>query len=65
VAVEPSGEPRPYVLVRGGLEALIARPVFYELAEMAEERATPGGDEFGVASNGAWFALGPAEADRP
>jgi hypothetical protein len=65
VAVEPSGEPRPYVLVRGGLEALISRPVFYELAEMAEERAARGGVELGVASNGAWFALGPVEADRP
>jgi hypothetical protein len=65
VAVEPSGEPRPYVLVRGGLEALITRPVFYELAEMAEERAAPDGGELGVASNGAWFALGPAEAARP
>lgn len=50
------GEPRPYVHVRGGLEALITRPVFYELAEMAQER----GGELGVVSNGAWFGLGPA-----
>ena len=50
------GEPRPYVHVRRGLEALISRPVFYELAEMAETR----GAELGVASNGAWFAIGPA-----
>ena len=27
--------PRPYLLVRGGLEALVARPVFYDLAERA------------------------------
>src|SRR6516165_108596 len=33
--------PRPYLHVRGGLDALIARPVFYELVEMAEERETP------------------------
>lgn len=58
VAVDAAGEPRPYVLVRGGLEALIARPVFYELAEMAQAR----GDELGVESNGAWFAIGQAEA---
>jgi hypothetical protein len=54
-----AGEPRPYVHVRRGLEALIARPVFYELAQMARERATPAGPMMGVTSHGAWFALGP------
>lgn len=33
-----SKEPRPYVLVRGNLEALIGRSVFYELVEMAQEK---------------------------
>lgn len=56
VETAADGEPRPYLHVRRGLEALIARPVFYELVEMAEER----GRELGVSSNGAWFALGPA-----
>jgi hypothetical protein len=56
VEVAGDGEPRPYVHVRRGLEALIARPVFYELVEMADER----GGRLGVASNGAWFDLGPA-----
>jgi uncharacterized protein len=65
-----SGEPRPYIHVRRGLEALIARPVFYELAEMASERETPDGPAMGVFSNGAWFAIGPPEtsssrADSP
>lgn len=59
-----TGEPRPYLHVRRGLEALIARPVFYELAEMAEPRATPEGEVMGVESNGAWFAVGPVEAPR-
>jgi hypothetical protein len=54
------GEPRPYLHVRRGLEALIRRPVFYELVEMAEERDTPEGPTLGVASNGGWFPLGPA-----
>lgn len=62
VAFGADGEPRPYVHVRRGLEALIARPVFYELAEMAEPRATAEGEMLGVASNGAWFALGAPEA---
>jgi hypothetical protein len=59
-----TGEPRPYVHVRAGLEALIARPVFYELAEMAVERDTPEGRWFCVRSNGVWFAVGPVEAQR-
>jgi uncharacterized protein len=61
IAAGAGGEPRPYVLVRGGLEALITRPVFYELVELAEER----GGELGLASAGAWFPLGPAEATTP
>jgi hypothetical protein len=57
---EATGEPRPYVHVRRGLEALIARPVFYELAEMAKPRDLDEGRRMAVASNGAWFAVGPA-----
>ena len=54
-----SEEPRPYVEVRRGLEALIARPVFYELCELAEERETPQGPQLQVESAGAWFAVCP------
>jgi hypothetical protein len=57
VETDPAtGEPAPYVKVRRGLEARLARPVFYELVEMAERR----GEIVGVMSNGAWFPLGPA-----
>ncbi len=55
-------EPRPYLHVRRGLEALIARPVFYELADMATEQDTPEGPMMGVTSGGAWFSIGPALA---
>lgn len=58
------GAPRPYLHVRRGLEALIARPVFYELVEMARERETPDGPTLGVASNGAWYPVGPAGAHQ-
>ncbi len=64
VEVSADGEPRPYLHVRRGLEALIARPVFYELVDMAAERATPEGLTLGVESGGAWFAIGPPEAHR-
>ena len=60
VETDAEGEPRPYLHVRRGLEALISRPVFYELVEMAQERATPHGRRLGVSSNGAWFELGAA-----
>ena len=50
-----SREPRPYVHVRGGLEALIARPVFYELVALAEPRE----GALGVWSKGRFFPLGP------
>jgi hypothetical protein len=49
-----TGEPAPYLHVRGGLEARLARPVFYELAEMAEARD----GELRVQSGGVWFSLG-------
>jgi hypothetical protein len=60
VEIDPAtGEPRPYLHVRRGLEALIARPVFYELAEMA----TLTGDTWGIRSNGAVFPIAAPGAD--
>lgn len=52
----PDGTPAPYVLVRPGLEARIARAPYYRLVEIAVER----GGRFGVWSGGAFFALEPA-----
>jgi hypothetical protein len=53
-----TGEPSPYVLVRDRLEALIARPVYYQLVEMAEERMVDGRAMLGVQSGGRFFSLG-------
>ena len=58
VVTQPNGEPRPYVEVRDGLTALIARSVFYRLVELADV------DENGAASicsAGARFVLGRAD----
>lgn len=55
-----SGEKAPYIHVRAGLEALIARPVFYELVELGETREVGGEEMFGVASEGVFFPFGPA-----
>ncbi|WP_413740784.1 DUF1285 domain-containing protein [Sphingomonas sp. Sphisp66] len=48
--------PRPYLHVRRGLEALVARSVYYELAEIA---LANGSTPPGVWSNGSFFALEP------
>ena len=64
VEMGEGGEPRPYLHVRRGLEALIARPVFYELVELARERETDAGPTLGVSSHGAWYPVGPAGAHR-
>ncbi|WP_374381277.1 DUF1285 domain-containing protein [Dongia sp.] len=62
VEQRPGGEPSPYVRVRGALDALIARPVFYQLVDLAESRVSEKGEELGVWSGGAYFPLGMAEA---
>jgi len=54
---EVTGEPSPYVHVRRGLEALISRSVFYQLADLAVPGA---GDILGVWSGGVFFPLGSA-----
>jgi len=46
--------PSPRLAVRHGLEALIARPLYYELAEIA---LAEGNDPPGIWSSGAFFAL--------
>lgn len=53
-----TGEPSPYLLVRGRLEALIARAVFYDLVELGVEEALGGVTTFGVWSAGSFFPLG-------
>jgi hypothetical protein len=59
VATDPvTGEPSPSVRVRADLWARIARPVFYELVEMADVED----GRLTVRSNGVAFALGPVGA---
>ena len=49
----PDG-PHPYLHVRGGLEALVGRSVYYELMNLALEED---GDRVGLWSEGAFFPL--------
>jgi len=58
-----SGEPAPYILVRDGLEARLARPVFYELVELGAEERIGETTLFGVWSKGSFFRLGEPVTD--
>jgi len=53
-----SGEPSPYIMVRDGLEALIARPVFYELVDLARGVDGAHGTDYFIDSAGTSFHLG-------
>ena len=55
--VATPGGPSPRLAVRHGLEAELARPLYYELADiaLAEDHDPPG-----IWSGGAFFALAPA-----
>ncbi len=58
---EETGGLKPYVLVRGRLEALVARPVMYELIEHGEEIDIDGIPMFAVRSNGEVYPIMTAE----
>ncbi len=52
------GGPHPYVEVRRGLDALVVRPVYYELANIA---LAEGAEPPGLWSEGMFFAMDGAE----
>lgn len=55
-AVEPAtGGLKPYLLVRGRLDALLTRSLTMDLVALAERDAT---GRLGVRSGGAWFGMG-------
>jgi hypothetical protein len=56
IALRPTANGvRPYITVRASLHALIARSVYYRLAELSEVR----NEQWGVWSKGEFFALEP------
>ncbi|WP_421790687.1 DUF1285 domain-containing protein [Hyphobacterium sp.] len=62
VEIDPAtGEPEPFILIRGRLEALINRAAFYELVGAAEIREENGEKRLFVTSRGVEFELGRAE----
>lgn len=56
-----TGGLKPYLLVRGRLEALVNRAVTYELVALGEEIEVDGRRMFAVRSNGTVFPIMPAD----
>jgi hypothetical protein len=64
VETADDGTPAPYILVRPGLEARVARAAFYELVDFGDEELIAGENQFGVWSGGMFFRLGdPGDED--
>ncbi len=53
---------KPYVLVRGRLEALVNRPIFYDLVAAGTIEKVDGEDWFGVWSSGQFWPMARADA---
>jgi hypothetical protein len=54
------GEPSPYLMVCDGLEALISRSLFFDLANLGERAEVDGDQVIGIWSAGLFFPLGSA-----
>jgi hypothetical protein len=62
---EPAtGGLKPYLHVRRDLWAKVTRALFYDLAELGEEREIDGRRMFGIASAGEFFPMAPADSFR-
>ena len=59
-----TGGLKPYLHVRRDLWAKVTRALFYDLVELGEERDVAGRRMFGVASDGEFFAMAPADSIR-
>ncbi len=60
---DEGGGIKPYVLVRGGLWALVTRALTFDLVELGEDRAVDGAMMFGVGVGEMFFPIAPA-ADK-
>lgn len=60
VATGDDGAPRPYILIRDRLEALVSRPVYYRLADLAVPGDGEARERLGVWSAGRFFVLDAA-----
>ncbi len=59
IVFDGQGQPRPYVMVRRGLEALIDRKTFYRMVDLASPARHEGQDWLGLTSQGQFFPIIP------
>ena len=52
-----TGGVKPYVHVRGRLDALLARPLLYQLVDLGETKPIDGVDMFGISSRGIFYPI--------
>lgn len=64
VIEDVTGGLKPYLLVRGRLEALVSRAVMYDLAALGEELLIDGVPVFAIRSGGQIFPVMPVEEYR-
>jgi uncharacterized protein len=64
VSEPATGGLKPYLHVRRDLWAKVTRALFYDLAELGEERDVDGKRMFGVVSQGEFFPMAEADALR-
>jgi hypothetical protein len=57
-----TGGLKPYLHVRADLWAKVTRALFYDLVALGEERQIEGRGMFGIASQGAFFPMAPANS---
>ncbi|WP_428697996.1 DUF1285 domain-containing protein [Stappia sp.] len=57
-----TGGLKPYIRVRGGLDALFARPLLYQLADLFEDHTVSGETLTGAWSSGRFFPVSPGGA---
>ena len=58
-----TGEPSPTLVMDGGVEARIARAVYYELVALGAEEKHDGATSCGVRSSGVFFPLGKLDGN--
>ena len=56
-----NSELKPYLHIRGNLEALVSRPVMYDLVELGEHIEIEGVSMFAIRSGGVLFPVMPSE----
>jgi hypothetical protein len=57
VEEQGSGGLKPYILIRGRLEALVTRALYYDLVELAAPSVVDGRERLGLWSGGVWWRV--------